>query len=60
MKLIDLLKVLYLYTEVQIYNANNEYIGDFIAMNIDESLHDKKVVEIFINSNECLEIWIEK
>ena len=59
MKLKELLKVLYHYTEIQLYNTNSEYIGLFLPSHIEESLFDKKVIEISINNNECLEILIE-
>jgi len=60
MKLKDLLKVIYHYTEIQLYNTDSEYIGWFLPLNIEESLFEKKVVEVSINNNECLEILIEK
>ena len=61
MKLIDLLKVLYDYNEIELYNNNNEYLGFYYDYaNIKEEYQNKKILSIWVNDHGQLEIVIEK
>ena len=61
MKLIDLVKVLYGYNEIELYNSNNEYLGFYYDYNnIKEEYQNQKILSIWVNDHGQLEIYIEK
>ena len=60
MKLIDLLKVIYHYNEIELYNDNNEYLGWYIPSTVTKEFLDKEVIEITTNDKCQLEILIKK
>ena len=60
MKVIDLLKVIYHYNEIELYNDNNEYLGWYIPSTVAKEFLDKEVIEITTNDKCQLEILIKK
>ena len=60
MKLKELLKVIYHYNEIELYNDNNEYLGWYIPSTVAKELLDKEVIEITTNDKCQLEILIKK
>ena len=61
MKLIDLVKVLYGYNEIELYNSNNEYLGFYYDYNnIKKEYQNQKILSIWVNDHGQLEIYIEK
>jgi hypothetical protein len=61
MKLIDLLKVLYGYNEIELYDNNRQYLGFYYNVTeIKEEYQNQKILSVWVNDHGQLEIVIEK
>lgn len=60
MRLKELLKVIYPYTEIQLYNDNNENLGFWYGANYITDWQDNKVTQVSATEEGTMEIWISK
>ena len=61
MKLIDLLKVLLGYNEIELYDNNRQYLGFYYDITrIKEEYQNQKILTVWVNDHGQLEITIEK
>lgn len=64
MKLKDLLKVLYSYNEIELYDNNRQYLGFYYGFDdnirIKEEYQNQKILNLWVHDHGQLEIVIEK
>ena len=64
MKVKDLLKVLYGYNEIELYDNNRQYLGFYYGyydnVRIKEEYQNQKILSLWVHNHGQLEIVIEK